>query len=300
MDIAFLKNEIRRLAADSLIDEVRFIDAEDFGEDVLGNVSKFCGRQPRELFPNARSIIAVSTYIGAFAQPDDKLAARTSRLVLSGYYSNIVKPLAPIRGLLKENGFSAHIFDTETDEKAIPLKAAAVKAGLGWIGKNSLLISEKYGSFQAPGAVITDAPLAENNSAQASRCGDCTRCRDACPTHAVDRPREINRPRCLSDYFETSSPAALDTARVDTQRFFFECDICQNACPFNRKHLATPLSTPFGEAYASDLKRVNSTLSLDRLRAMSREEYEREVLPLLVGFPLPYELFKRNLSMISD
>ncbi|NCB41980.1 MAG: hypothetical protein EOM59_05120 [Clostridia bacterium] len=68
---------------------------------------------------------------------------------MSGFYANIVNPLKPIRDFLIEQGYKAHICDGYADDNSFPLKAAAIKAGLGWNGKNTLLINDVYGSFQA-------------------------------------------------------------------------------------------------------------------------------------------------------
>jgi epoxyqueuosine reductase len=173
-----------------------------------------------------------------------------SRLVLAGYYANVVRPLAPIKEYLNSCGYEAVITDGESDEKSIPLKGSALKAGLGWIGKNSLLISQKYGSFLALGAILTDADISQNYPAIGNLCGGCSKCMDVCPGRAIELPQQLNRTKCLShilDHFDFSIVPG-----TDTDGYFFECDICQNACPWNQKHIANPLDTPGGKLFDSD------------------------------------------------
>ena len=199
-----IKNEIRRLASEAMIDEVRFVDCEDIPEKVTG---EFFGRQPRDFMVEGKSIVVVSTYIGAYnfdrlnKKKREKLA-KTSRLVLSGFYFDVVEPLKAVRDYILSMGYKAEICDGFSEKNCIPLKPIAAKAGLGWIGKNSLLISKKYGTWQALGAIITDGDLAEVSELTADNCKDCQFCKRACPLGAVNESRMINRKRCLSNLLE--------------------------------------------------------------------------------------------------
>ena len=291
-----MKRKITELAGEGCIDEIRFIDAEDLTEAHIGDVQKFAGRQPKKIMPEAKTVIVFSTYIGRFVTKFSTEYGRTSRLVLSGYYANIVKPLTPIKEYLESRGYKACIIDGEDDDESIPLKGTAVKAGLGWIGKNSMLISERYGSFQALGAILTDADISESYPVMKNRCGDCVRCIEACPSKAIGTPQILDRSNCLSNFLEEDAPKTDISKGIDLDGYFFECDICQNACSWNQRHIKSPLDTPYGRLF--DENRIDDILQLSHLRNMDREEYEKELVPWMIGYQLPYETFKRNLEML--
>jgi epoxyqueuosine reductase QueG len=292
-----MKNKIIELAKAGCMDEIRFIDADDLTEAHVGDVQKFAGRQPKAIMPEAKTVIVFSTYIGRFVTRSSPQYGRTSRLVLSGYYANIVKPLIPIREYLEAQGFRACVIDGESEEQSIPLKGAAVKAGLGWIGRNSMLISDRYGSFQALGAILTDADISESYPVMKNMCGTCKKCIDACPSKAIRISQILYRANCLSDLLENDD-AETDLSRgISLDGYFFECDICQNACSWNQRHIRAPLDTPYGRLF--DSGRINELLNMEHLRNMDRETYEKEIVPWMIGYQLPYETFRRNMEILS-
>lgn len=290
-----LKKEIVRLAFAHYIDQVRFIDARPLTADLLGQPEKFLGRQPTDILPSARSVIVFTIYIGKFAAPDTDAHGRMSRLVFSGFYKNIVKNLLPVQACLEAQGYQAIVTDEATKDPSIPLKAAAVKAGLGWIGKNTLLNSQQYGTFRALGAILTDADLAQTYPRAPDRCpSTCTRCVDACPVRALHAPRAIVKTECLSYILGKQNATLPDT---DTDGYFFECEICQNVCPWNQKHLKKPLDTPYGQFH--DPEKVASILRLEHLCQMDEATYQKELAPLMAGeAKMTYELFQRNLHTV--
>ncbi|QHI71758.1 hypothetical protein [Aminipila terrae] len=115
-----MKNKIIELSKQGKVDEIRFINTDDLTEEYIGDLGKFAGRQPKEIMPEAKTVIVFSTYIGKFVTDFSARYGRTSRLVLSGYYANIVKPLIPIQEFLISEGYKAHIVDGESDEVSIP------------------------------------------------------------------------------------------------------------------------------------------------------------------------------------
>lgn len=285
-----IKEKLRQIAGDNMLDEIRFIDAGD-----LEPIEMFKGRQPGDLMPDAKSLIITSVYIGGFRLPDEgaQERGRMSRLTLSGFYWNVVDPLRPLQDYLVSQGYQAIIYDGILEDNCIPLKPAAMKAGLGWQGKNTLLINKKYGSFQALGAIITDADLAEVYPIEEDHCGSCTACAASCPGSALDN-RNLDRRKCLSNLLEEENMPESVSEMPDN--YFFECDICQEACPWNRKHLASPMQTGILDTFTSS-NELMELFRFDTLLSMDEAAYKEKILPLLTGVNLSYDLFRRNVML---
>jgi epoxyqueuosine reductase len=163
------------------------------------------------------------------------------------YHNVILKKLRKLlRAIKSEIGeVSGRAF---IDIAPIMDKAWAAKSGLGWIGKNSNLITQKVGSFYFIAELILDLEL-EYDNPTTDHCGDCTACLDACPTQAIVAPYVVDGSKCIS-YFtielKDNIPAEMKGKFED---WAFGCDICQDVCPWNRfsKSHSEPLFNPYPE-----------------------------------------------------
>lgn len=128
-------------------------------------------------------------------------------------------------------GFDARVF---TDSAPLLEKAIAVQAGLGWIGKNTLLLNEKAGSWFFLGEILTNLPLPETAEQPVNRCGSCQACIDICPTQAITAPYELDARRCISYLTIEHRGTIPEVFRAPMGNRIFGCDDCQIVCPWNR------------------------------------------------------------------
>jgi epoxyqueuosine reductase len=120
------------------------------------------------------------------------------------------------------------------DSAPVMEKAWAVKCGLGWIGKNTCLISKKQGSYFFLGSIITNLELHYDQAETKNYCGNCTRCLDACPNDAIISPGFVDANKCIS-YLSIEHKGDFPNADIDQLHgWIFGCDICQDVCPYNK------------------------------------------------------------------
>ena len=124
-------------------------------------------------------------------------------------------------------------------------KTWAAKSGLGWIGKNSNLITQKVGSFYFIAELIIDLEL-EYDFATTDHCGSCTACLDACPTQAIIAPYQVDGSKCISYYTIELKDNLPDEMKGKLDDWAFGCDVCQDVCPWNR--FSKPHSEPLFQA----------------------------------------------------
>jgi epoxyqueuosine reductase len=146
----------------------------------------------------------------------------------------------------------------------------ARRAGLGWFGKNTNLINPRLGSFFFIGALFTDAELEADEPFEADRCGTCTRCLDACPTHAFTAPRTLDATRCISYLtIELRGEIPLEFSAA-VGELMYGCDICQDVCPWNHKfarETSEPAFTPRDGLDSRDARALaRSFLAISKLR----------------------------------
>ena len=141
------------------------------------------------------------------------------------------------------------------DSAPIMEKAWAKKSGLGWIGKNSNLITQKVGSFYFIAELIVDLDL-EVDHAVTDHCGSCTACIDACPTEAITEPYQVDGSKCISYFTIELKDNIPSEFKSKFDHWMFGCDICQDVCPWNRfsKHHSEPLFNPKPELLSMSKK----------------------------------------------
>jgi len=194
--------------------------------------SKETRKEVKNIFPEAKSILIVlSSY---FPQKNDN----DSKYKISYYtYGNdyhyiIKKRLGDLLSFIKnlDNSVDGISF---CDTSAVFEKAYAVDAGLGWIGKNSLLINKESGSFVFIGGLILNIDLEADKENIKTCPANCNRCIDACPTKAIIKPYVLNASKCIS-YLTIEKKD--DKLSCDTKcSYIAGCDICQKVCPYNQK-----------------------------------------------------------------
>jgi len=286
-----LATQVRQLAREGGIDVVRFTHAEPFEGYLLSNSPR---RDPHLTLPEVCSLVVFGAYIGGFSLPewDNPALGRTSRLFLSGFFSDVVEPLEPIASFLHEQGFLAFVCDGfQSGGSILPLKLAAVRAGIGWQGKHTLVISRDFGTFLALGGIVTDAPLLlPDNGTEKDRCGKCRACQDACPTGALDEPYRLKRERCLSHLYQQDT-LSNDIYELMGNRII-ECEICQSVCPWNKRHLERPLVTMRTRSFKERTDSRTNVFYLLNLGGFSEDDYEEFIAPYRAE--IPYRIFRRN------
>ena len=146
-------------------------------------------------------------------------------------------------------------------------KAWAARAGIGWLGKHTNIITRKFGSWVFLGEILIDAEL-EYDAPMLDYCGKCTACIDACPTQAIVQPYVLDANKCIS-YLTIEHRGSLPKEIVpDFQNWVYGCDICQDVCPWNRFQNET-------EEPAFQPRKENAAPKLMELAEMSQEEFSR-------------------------
>ena len=196
------------------------------------------GTSPAELLPGARSIICLGlSYLGDDLSEEDAgaLSGRVARYAWVRDYHRVMKRRMRdfVRSLERElaSEVAARWY---VDDGPMLDRAAANRAGIGWFGKNTNILTPQFGSWVFLGQVITDLEL-EPDAPLKKSCGSCVRCIEDCPTGAIVAPYVVDNARCISYLtIENRGPIPREL-RPLMQDWVFGCDICQDVCPVNRK-----------------------------------------------------------------
>ncbi len=223
---------------------------------------------PRQLVKGAMSVVSLLHSYHTRRRQEDPGAPIVSTYAFGRDYHRVLKKklnllMGHIRSMVPEA--AGRVF---VDSAPVLDRAWARQAGLGWIGKNSHLISRSHGSYVFIGEIILNVPLAYNGTPESDFCGSCSRCIEACPTQAILENRTLDAGRCLS-YQTIENRGDIDQeVRGDLSQRIFGCDICQEVCPWNRK---APLhAEPQFEPQTAWIG-----LTLDQWEGLEEEDFER-------------------------
>ncbi|XYH92533.1 tRNA epoxyqueuosine(34) reductase QueG [Sorangium sp. So ce1128] len=260
---------------------LEFIERGMHGE--MGYLAEYSEQRRRldtsAILEGARSVVCVGR---RYARPkesegrDPSLAQSVARYARGQDYHNHLKRrlrrLASFIRSLAPSVLARPLCDVEP----VMERAWAARAGIGFVGKNGLLITPGQGSYQLLGEVVTTLPLVPDVPI-AERCGSCTRCLDACPTQAFDAPFVLDPRRCVAYLTIEQRSEPAEELRPSMGEHLFGCDVCQEVCPFNRT-APPPLerTAPFHPLARWEARDVDDLASLD----------EQEFDALTVGTPL--------------
>ena len=247
---------------------------------------------PRLLVENARSVISVLlNYFPAQKQVDPD-APVLSKYAFGTDYHFIMKD--KLGELLKF--IQTEIAPCEgrcfVDSAPVLDRAWAARAGLGWIGKNTNLISTEYGSFFFIGELILDLELPVDEKIVRNHCGNCSRCIDACPTQALVAPYVLDARKCIS-YQTIENRGEIDTElKGKFENRVFGCDICQDVCPWNLKS-----ETHSEPAFVADARLMN--LSRDDWHSMDKPTFN-ELFRNSAVKRTRFEGLQRNMKFLKE
>ncbi len=193
----------------------------------------------RSVMPEVRSLICVAlNYYTPHNRPKGKQYAKISRYGWGRDYHKVMrKKLMSLVTWLQtqDSGILARAY---ADTGPVQDKVWAERAGLGWIAKNSNLITREYGSWVFLGEVLTNVELAADRP-HTEHCGTCTRCITACPTQAITQPFVIDANRCIAYHTIENRGEIPESIAPHLQGWVAGCDICQDVCPWNERFAQT-------------------------------------------------------------
>jgi epoxyqueuosine reductase len=220
---------------------------------------------PETLLPGARTVVSAAH---CYYAPEPPLEAGEGRLPRYTWYDGYALLRERLDALGRRLGGEYRVL---VDANQHVDREAAARSGVGFYGKNTLLITRKHGSWVVLGTLVTTADIDATAPLDAG-CGTCTLCIDACPTDALEEPGVLDATRCLS--YWTQAPAAIpEHYRRDLGAQVYGCDICQDVCPWNRGVEKRRADRAAGEAHVqlADWLREESDVL--------RERYDRLYVP---------------------
>jgi len=255
-------------------------------------------KDPRRIMPGAKcAVVTLTNYFHGSAnpgrQPGEKtlgdgrvlnpglppgVSARVAQYAWSPDYHEVLgKRLEQLATAIREliPGSRTRCY---VDAGPVPERELAQLAGLGWIGKNMMLINPEIGSFTFIGVILTDADLEPDLPFEADRCGTCRRCLDACPTQAFVGPGNLDARACIS-YLTIEHRGAFDATQApQVGDWLFGCDVCQDVCPWNVSFARETLDPGFApqlEVARPDVRALAAMNESDFQRRYDRTPFTR-------------------------
>jgi epoxyqueuosine reductase len=242
---------------------------------------------PENLIENAKSVISVLLNY----YPEEKIAGKDNYNIAKYAYGKDYHYIIKSRlNLLIEFIHSEIRFVNAIaycDTAPVMDKVWAARSGLGWIGKNTCLISPKAGSFFSIGEIITDIELGYDEPME-NLCGSCSKCMDACPTQAIVAPYQLDARKCLSYLTNSYKNDLPHEMREQQNDWIYGCDICQDVCPWNIR-FATP-------NHDIDLKPKDELLKMTKQdwQQLSKPDFNKLFKKTAIE-RTGYQMLKRNL-----
>jgi len=241
---------------------------------------------PSLLLPGVKTIIslAVNYYPGDVFYKDVKI----SRYALGRDYHRVMKKMMKelfsyIKSLYPEA--RARFF---VDSAPVLEREIARRAGLGWIGKNTMLVTREYGSWVFLGEIFLTVEIPPDRPFDRNFCGTCRRCIEACPTGALS-PYFLDSNLCISYVTVEHKGKIPDFYFNKNNGWIFGCDICQEVCPWNRKAKKTSLKD-----FLPEPERI--FITREKLSSMSRDEFQR----LFKGTPVKRAGYEKIRKLVSN
>ncbi len=196
---------------------------------------------PETLLPGARSVVSAALCYWRPEAPLEPGEGRLPRYTWEDGYAELREKLDAIGRHLGGR------YRVLVDANQHVDREAAARSGVGFYGKNTMVITRRHGSWVVLGTLVTDQELEPTPPVDAG-CGSCTLCIDACPTHALDDPGTLDATRCLS--YWTQAPSAIPADyRAELGSQVYGCDICQDVCPWNRGIEKRRAGEPAGDGH---------------------------------------------------
>jgi epoxyqueuosine reductase len=223
---------------------------------------------PREILPSAKTIICLAMHYRTDEEWDASTHGEVARYARgTDYHEFMPQRLRALLNFIQEHTpCNGKVY---SDTGPILEREWAQRAGIGWIGKNSMLLSRELGSYFLIGEILLDIEFEPDRPHVEEYCGTCTRCIEACPTQAIVAPRVLDSNRCISYHTIENRDEIPDELQVKFGEWIFGCDICQQVCPWNNK--STHLSLE------PELWKREETPSLLEWLMLPQDEYSRRL-----------------------
>lgn len=301
-----LTSDLKEFAAEIGLDVIKITSAEPFIEVArriekqtrsdpfideywkIEAIDAFCS--PQSVLPEAKSVVvAAECYLtseledlGSAGNPHGLIARYTRR----NYYHDTETKLKKVAKFLKRKGFQTHFKSYSCGPLAE--KPMAERAGVGWYGKDGIIMTEKYGSLVVLGELLTDVEL-EVDEPLVRSCGECRVCIESCPTSAIVSPYILDRSKCLQHITNQKRAMSVEIREMWGNRLY-GCTTCQDVCPLNRKVKPKERKPEYGY--------VGPSIPLIPLLEMSEVEYREHFRHNQMGAGwINFESIQRNAAV---